>query len=62
MAVVDAGSGDPVAILSKNRPAFFCIPASRFEALRDLIDDLELAAQIRERADEFSVEVTLAEL
>ena len=42
MATVAAGEGFPVAILNHNEPAFYCVPASAYEALMDKLEDMEL--------------------
>jgi len=42
MAMVAAGKGFPVAILNRNEPAFYCVPAKAFEALMDKLEDMEL--------------------
>jgi antitoxin StbD len=44
MGTVAAGEGLPVAILNRNEPAFYCIPAGAYEALIDRLEDLELNA------------------
>jgi len=62
MAAVDAGEGFPVAILNRNKPAFYCVPAEVYEALLDRLDDQELAALVKERLDTPSIPVTLSEL
>ncbi len=31
-----------VAVLNRNEPAFYCVPARAYEELMDLVDDLEL--------------------
>lgn len=51
MGTVEAGGGEAVAILNRNEPAFYCIPAGRYEALLDYIDDLKLTREVRERLD-----------
>jgi antitoxin StbD len=33
-----------VAILNRNEPAFYCVPARAWEALTDRLEDLELNA------------------
>ncbi|WP_349569321.1 type II toxin-antitoxin system Phd/YefM family antitoxin [Azotobacter salinestris] len=48
-ATVEAGCGEIVAILNHDEPAFYCIPAARYEELLDYIDDLELAMEVKER-------------
>ncbi len=42
MATVMAGEGAPVAILNRNQPAFYCIPAKTFESMLERLDDAEL--------------------
>ena len=42
MATVAAGEAMAVAVLNRNKPAFYCVPARTYEKLMDLVDDLEL--------------------
>ena len=42
MLTVMAGAGAPVAILNRNEPVFYCVPAKTFEALLERLDDIEL--------------------
>ena len=42
MATVAAGDGMAVAVLNRNEPAFYCVPAKAYEELMDLVEDLEL--------------------
>lgn len=44
MGTIAAGEGFPVAILNRNEPAFYCVPAKAYEALMDKLEDLELNA------------------
>ena len=44
MGTVSAGEGFPVAILNRNEPAFYCVPAKAYEALMDRLEDIELNA------------------
>jgi len=44
MGTVAAGEGFPVAILNRNEPAFFCVPAKAYEAMLERLEDLELNA------------------
>ena len=44
MATVAAGERFPVAILNRNEPAFYCVPAKAYEALMDKLEDMELNA------------------
>jgi len=64
MGTVAAGEGFPVAILNRNEPAFYCVPAKAWEALMDRLDDLELnaLADIRLNDGQAIVKVPLDEL
>ena len=62
MSVVAQGEGSPVAILNRNEPVFYAVPASAYEELMNKLEDVELAAIVRARADEPEVEVSLDEL
>ena len=62
MAVVENGDGSPVAVLNHNRPVFYCISPSAYEALLDRLEDFELAAVVRARADQPEVDVDPNEL
>ncbi len=62
MAVVEQGDGAPVAILNRNQPVFYAVPAAAYELLMDKLEDLELAALVREREDMAEVEVSLDDL
>lgn len=42
MKVVNEGFGEAVAILNRNTPAFYCVPAELYEEMMDLIEDREL--------------------
>ncbi|MHB1532607.1 type II toxin-antitoxin system Phd/YefM family antitoxin [Acidithiobacillus sp.] len=44
MGTVAAGQGGSVAILNRNEPAFYCVPAATYEALMERLDDMELDA------------------
>lgn len=62
MGTVAAGEGLPVAILNRNAPAFYCVPAKAYEALMERLEDLELNAIANARADQPVVKVSLDEL
>ncbi|MBN3043909.1 MULTISPECIES: type II toxin-antitoxin system Phd/YefM family antitoxin [Pectobacterium] len=59
MATVNAGDGLPVAILNRNQPAFYCIPADLYEKMLDALDDQELVKLIGERKNQPLVDVDL---
>ncbi len=48
MATVNAGEGYPVAILNRNQPAFYCVPAELYERMFDALDDQELVKLVTE--------------
>lgn len=64
MGTVAAGEGFPVAILNRNEPAFYCIPAKAYEALLERLEDLELnaIADARVADDKEPVKVSLDDL
>ena len=44
MGTVQAADGAAIAILNHNTPAFYCVPAKTYEALMDMLEDMELNA------------------
>ncbi len=62
MGTVAAGDGCPVAILNRNEPAFYCIPARSYEALLERLEDLELNALADAREGQAIRRVALDEL
>jgi antitoxin StbD len=62
MGTVAAGEGFPVAILNRNAPAFYCVPAKAYEALMEKLEDAELNALADARQGQKVVKVTLDEL
>jgi len=64
MGTVAAGEGFPVAILNRNEPAFYCVPAKAWEALLDRLEDVELNALADARLQDGKaiVKVSLDEL
>ena len=62
MGTVAAGEGFPVAILNRNEPVFYCVPAKAFEALMDIIEDIELNAIADARKGEREIAVNFDDL
>lgn len=62
MGTVAAGDGFAVAILNRNEPAFYCVPARAYEALMDKIEDLELNALADARANDKIIKINLNDL
>ncbi len=61
-AAIAAAEGFPLAILNRNRPAAYLVPAKEWEAIMDRLDDAELAAIVRERENDPVIRVTIDEL
>ncbi|MFW0699719.1 type II toxin-antitoxin system Phd/YefM family antitoxin [Pantoea sp. R13S299] len=59
MATVNAGEGYPVAILNRNQPAFYCVPAELYEQMLDALDDQELVKLVHERSNQRLLDVDL---
>ncbi|EQB8876825.1 type II toxin-antitoxin system Phd/YefM family antitoxin [Vibrio cholerae] len=62
MKVATSAFGAPVAVLNRNEPAFYCVPASTYEIMMDKLEDLELLAIAKERLSEGSVSVNIDDL
>jgi antitoxin StbD len=59
MATVNAGDGFPVAILNRNQPAFYCVPAELYEKMLDALDDQELVKLVNERSNQPLIDMDL---
>lgn len=62
MATVAAGAGAAVAILNRNEPAFYCVPASVYEVMLERLEDIELNAIADARQNEPVIRVKLDDL
>ena len=62
MKVALSAHGEPIAVLNRNEPAFYCVPAGTYELLMDHVEDLELLSIAEARKNEESVKVTLDDL
>lgn len=62
MATVAAGEGFPVAVLNRNEPAFYCIPAAAYEELLERLEDVELNRIADERSTQPEITVSLDDL
>lgn len=62
MKVALSADGEPIAVLNRNEPAFYCIPADTYEFMMDRMEDLELMALVGERKGEESVKVDINDL
>ena len=61
-AVIAAAEGAPIAILNRNTPAAYLIPAAAYEALLDALDDIELVRIVKEREGQEEIEVSIDDL
>lgn len=61
-AVIEAAGGFPVAVLNRNTPAAYLVPAKAWEALMDRLEDIELAEIVRARSGEVGVPVNIDDL
>lgn len=57
MRTVGVGNGLPVAILNRNQPAFYCMPAAFYEKMLDALDDQDLCRLVNERRNEEFIDV-----
>ena len=62
MGTVAAGEGGPGAILNRNQPAFYCVPADAFATMMSIIEDLELNAIADSRKGQKEIAVSLDDL
>ncbi|MGR6833757.1 type II toxin-antitoxin system Phd/YefM family antitoxin [Aliivibrio wodanis] len=62
MKVASSAYGEAVAVLNRNEPAFYCVPAEAYELLMDRIEDLELLSLAAERENEETISVNIHDL
>lgn len=62
MKVVASGNGMPIAVLNRNEPAFYCVPAAAYEAMTELLDNVELLKIVKERQNEESIRISIEDL
>ncbi len=62
MGTVAAGEGAAVAILNRNEPAFYCVPAEEYQAMMELLEDIELNAIADARQGEVGIPVDIDDI
>lgn len=62
LGVLASGEGMPIVVLNSNKPEFYCVPANVYEAMMELIEDLELLKIVKERQQEESIAVKFDDL
>ena len=63
-ALIDDAHGEAIALLNRNKPTAYIIPAETYEKLLDIAEDIELGQIIEDRRKEkdMAIEVDLDEL
>ncbi len=61
-AVIAEAEGAPVAILNRNSPAAYLIPADAWEEILDRLEDLELGKIVKSRQTQKRIKVRLEDL
>jgi len=61
-AVIEAAHGQAVAILNRNKPVAYLIPADAWEAILDRLDDIKLVQIVKEREGQATVKVNINDL
>jgi antitoxin StbD len=61
-AAIRAADGAPVAILNRNTPEAYLVPAGAWEEIMDALDDMRLAEIVREREGQEEIEVSIDDL
>lgn len=62
MATVESAEGEPIAILNRNHPAFYCVPAHLYETMMEVLENNELAGLVREREGQERIRTSIDEL
>lgn len=62
MGTVAAGEGAAVAILNRNAPAFYCVPAAVYEEMLERLDDIRWNKIADRRSKQRVVKVELDDL
>lgn len=63
-AIIDDAHGEAIALLNRNKPTAYIIPAETYERLMEIAEDIELGQIIEQRKGEKAeaIEVDLDEL
>lgn len=60
--IIAQAGGDPVAILSHNKPEAYLLSAKTYEKILDALDDLELIKTVKKRRGGKTIRVKLEDL
>lgn len=61
-AAIAAAEGFPIAILNRNSPAAYLVPAEAWEEILERLDDMELAEIVRRRQGQKRIRVNIDDL
>lgn len=62
MQTVESAHGEPIAILNRNVPAFYCITADLYEQMLERLEDIELNSIADARVNQKRVKVDINDL
>lgn len=62
MATVNKAKGKPLAILNRNEPVFYCVPAKTYKHMIDELEDARLVNIVKARAGEKEIAVNIDDL
>jgi antitoxin StbD len=58
-AILDQADGEPIAILSHNKPVAYLIPSETYELMLEKLEDRELIEIALSRIDEYNKAITV---
>lgn len=61
-AAIRAADGAPVAILNRNTPEAYLVPADAWEEIMEALDDMELVRIVKERQGQKRIRVNIDDL
>lgn len=62
MKIMESAHGEPVAILNRNTPAFYCITADLYEQMLEQLEDIELNRIADARISQKRIKVNIDDL
>ena len=57
--LIKKSNGQPIAILNRNKPEFYCIPSKLYEQILDRLEDIELGKIADSRKNDPTIEVKI---
>ena len=62
MQAVSHVHGEPLAILNRNKVAFYCLAPETYENMMDRLEEIEIKTLLKERENDEEIEVDLYDL